>query len=80
VAVDLSGDGKPDLVVVAQLDYSVSVLVNQGNGTFAAPVSFPVGFAPTSVAALDLNGDGRLDLAVSNDTKTVTVLLNTCLP
>ena len=59
----------------------MSVLLNQGNGTFAAPVRYAAGLRPVSVAAADLNGDGRPDLAVANSrSANVSVLLNTCLP
>ena len=34
--------------------------------SFSAPVSYPVGIGPTSVAVGDFNGDGRLDMAVAN--------------
>ena len=44
----------------------VSVLLNNGDGTFAARVDYPTGTAPASVAAADLNGDGKPDLAVAN--------------
>ena len=45
----------------------MSVLLNDGNGTFAAKVDYPTGLAPrSSVAAADLNGDGKPDLAVAN--------------
>jgi len=53
------------------------VLLNNGNGTFAAKVDYPTGIQPGAVAAADLNGDGKPDLAVANiDDGTVSVLLN----
>ena len=54
----------------------MSVLLNNGNGTFAATVDYATG-RPLSVAAADLNGDGKPDLAVANaDSNNVSVLLN----
>src|SRR5205814_1914064 len=45
--------------------------------TFAAKVDYPTGSNPVSVAAADLNGDGKPDLAVANlGGNTVSVLLN----
>jgi hypothetical protein len=41
------------------------VLLNNGNGTFAAKVDYPTGGDPWWVTAADLDGDGKLDLAVS---------------
>ena len=38
VAVDdLTGDGKPDIVITNALSNTVSVLLNNGDGTFQAP-------------------------------------------
>ena len=59
---DLNGDGKADLAVASGT--GVSVLLNNGNGTFGAPASYGSGTNPVSVAAGDLNGDGKIDLAV----------------
>jgi hypothetical protein len=59
---------------------NVSVLLNLGNGTFAAAVNYAAGSGPYSVTAADLNGDGKPDLAVANSGGNVSVLLNTCLP
>src|SRR5262245_50924376 len=41
VGGDLSGDGEPDLAVVNYNSHTVSVLVNNGNGTFAPKVDYP---------------------------------------
>ena len=80
-AADLNGDGKPDLAVANSDSNTVSVLLNQGNGSFAAQVTYAVGADSFSVAAADLNGDGKPDLAVANQgSNNVSVLLNTCLP
>src|SRR5262249_48927353 len=76
---DLDGDGFLDLAV-ANSTYpngTVSVLKNQGDGTFAAALSYAVGSAPRSVAVGDVDGDQDLDLAVANYfSNTVSVLRN----
>src|SRR6185437_3799332 len=67
-AADLNGDGKPDLAVVNEVDSTVNVLINEGKSKFigsGAPGDFPTGKGPTSVAVVDLNGDGKPDLAVT---------------
>ena len=70
---DLNGDGKADLAVASGT--GVSVLLNNGNGTFGAPASYGSGTNPSSVAAGDLNGDGKIDLAVGSGDRA-SVLLN----
>ncbi len=73
---DFNGDGKADLVITNYGDNSVSVLLGNGDGTFQAPKTFPVGIHPGLVAVGDFNRDGKPDLAVSNvDSGTVSVLL-----
>src|SRR5262249_53249144 len=50
---------------------------SQGQGLFAPPVTYPVGARPSAVSAADLDGDGRVDLAVANAYGgTLSVLLN----
>ena len=80
---DLDGDGKPELVV-ANVNSTVSVYRNVstsgsiGSGSFAAKVDFTTGTSPRSVAIGDLDGDGKLDLAVANQGSTnVSVFRNT---
>jgi hypothetical protein len=68
---DLNGDGRPDLAVanagsVIDTGSTVSVLLGNGDGSFAPRTDFAAGARPISVAIGDLNGDARLDLAVAN--------------
>jgi hypothetical protein len=58
-------NGKLDLAVASSLGAGVSVLLNNGDGTFQPSVTYPTPNAYW-VAAADLNGDGKLDLAVAN--------------
>jgi hypothetical protein len=55
---------------------SVSVLLNQGGGSFARPRNYRVQSRPNSLALGDLNGDRKPDLAATNFLATVSVLLN----
>ena len=56
----------------------MSVLLNKGDGTFAARLDYATGRGPISVAIGDLNGDGKPDLAIANGHggNSVSVLLN----
>ena len=76
---DLNGDGRRDLVTANHAAHtsSISVLLNRGNGIFAAKRDYPTGRAPDSLAIADLNGDGKPDLATANGgANSVSVLLN----
>ncbi len=80
---DVNGDGRRDLVASNSGSATVSVLVNSttpgsATPTFAAQTTFGVQTDPVSVAAGDVNGDGRPDVAVANSgSGTTSVLLNT---
>ncbi|HEY2586148.1 MAG TPA: FG-GAP-like repeat-containing protein [Tepidisphaeraceae bacterium] len=73
---DVNGDGKPDLVVANSSFNEVVVLLGNGDGTFQAPQSFPVGASPQFVAVADVNGDGKPDIVASSlESDMVNVLL-----
>src|SRR5205823_94931 len=44
---------------------TVSILIGDGAGNFAAGADIPLGFTLTNLAAGELNGDSNLDLAVT---------------
>ena len=77
VAADVNGDNKLDLVA-ATLENGVFVYFGNGDGTFQTPTNYSYGRTSgccDGVAVGDLNGDGKLDLALPvND--GVSVLLN----
>jgi hypothetical protein len=78
VAADMNHDQKPDAVMIGlgiDENQKISVLINQGNGTFAAEQDYTLGAAATSLAVGDFNGDGFMDVAVSEGSAGVFVLL-----
>jgi hypothetical protein len=76
-AVDVNGDGSPDLICANVGSNSVTVLTNDGRGNFAISGMHTVGTAPVCVTTADVNGDGFVDL-ISADwgDDTLTVLTN----
>jgi len=72
VAADVNRDGKLDLICANNLHpnltpaNTLTVLTNDGSGTFAFSAELVVGGVPASVVAADVNGDGSPDLVCAN--------------
>jgi len=80
---DFNGDGKPDVVRIIYT-VSISVVLENGDGTFKAPVITPMGDSCYELAVGDLNGDKKDDLLVvhlpgndcTNKSSTFDVLIS----
>ncbi len=60
---DVNGDGNNDLLTVGAC-CGLGVFSNRGDGTFAAPIEYPMTPAAVALAYGDFNGDGLGDIAV----------------
>jgi hypothetical protein len=77
VAADLDDDGDLDLAVASYTDGKVSVLFNEGTGTFGAAMSYSAQPGLFDIKALDLEDDGFPELLLAHaGNGTVDVLLN----
>lgn len=81
----LTGSNRPDIVTTTHTGGGqILVFQNLGGGIFSSASSFAANANPAGVALGDLDGDGKLDVLVSNNNNpktdnvpgTVTVLLN----
>jgi hypothetical protein len=66
IVADFNGDHIPDIATVNGDTNTVSILINNGDGTFRPHLDFATGPGPSGVAAIDWNKDGKMDLVVSN--------------
>ena len=81
-AGDFNGDGKDDLALLRPGGANVgdngdvTIFLGNGDGTFQQGQILTPGKNPAAIVAVDLDSDGRLDLAVANTTdKSVAVLM-----
>lgn len=75
MTADFNEDGRTDVAVLNPCPFGkVSILLGNGDGTFRPQADFPTG-NPFYGDAGDVNGDGHVDLAISNANANVSVLL-----
>lgn len=74
---DFDRNGTADLCVANINTNSVSILLGNGNGTFAPQQEVAVGGAPRGIAVLDVDGDGDMDIVNTNSGgNNMSLLLN----
>ncbi|MDD4052068.1 MAG: FG-GAP-like repeat-containing protein [candidate division Zixibacteria bacterium] len=76
-AADFNKDGSIDLAGALGYSDSIAVMMNNGDGTFAAPTKYPSGDYCVDIVAADFTCTGNISLAVVNALdKAITVLTN----
>jgi len=76
-SADFDGDGRDDLVVLSQAGTRLALLAGQGDGHFAPLDSVTLDDAATRLAVVDLDLDGKPDVALtSTDTDNLVVVAN----
>jgi hypothetical protein len=79
---DMDGDGDDDLLCTnfgfeSDPESSISIIWNNGNGSFGKPTHYGVGINPINLKVADFDLDGDLDIAAANrDSNSVTILEN----
>jgi len=75
---DLNGDGRLDIVTgnvsFTIEDGSVTTLLGLPGGVFGMRTDYKTGSAVQAVAVGDLDGDGKPDIAASNQTSSITIV------
>lgn len=81
--LDAGGDGKPEVVILNEVDRSLTLMYNTGTSStitpdyFGASATQSLSSSAPSIAISDVNGDGKADLVLASyNTNTVSVLQN----
>lgn len=76
-AADFNGDGNADIAVANINVNSVSVLLGNGDGTYAPQQLINVGAMPRGIAVLDVDGDADPDIVNTNQASgNLSLLIN----
>lgn len=74
---DLNNDGAPDLVVSNSQSGNISILMNQGNGSFNVSNTYSTAAFPRAISIADINLDGYLDIAIANiNSNSISIFMN----
>ncbi|HEU4596865.1 MAG TPA: FG-GAP-like repeat-containing protein [Pyrinomonadaceae bacterium] len=68
---DVNADGRDDLLAIRLGVHAVTVLLGNGAGGFGSPVNFNTAPNPQELAVGDFNNDGKVDLAVSDNSFSI---------
>ena len=82
-AEDVDLDGRTDIIVTAPFLGNIQILRNTSTGSAISFVSTTMPLAPSGardVAAGDFDGDGKADIALTNNTNTISIYKNMCSP
>ena len=70
---DLNNDNIQDLLSVSYQTNTITVQLGNGLGGFGVLHSFTAGSSPQAISVADFNGDGNQDIALANNTGTVSI-------
>lgn len=75
---DLDGDRKPDIAFTQLISSSVGIFLNQSSGTlaFAGLTTFETDLTPWGIDFGDIDGDGKIDIAMASLTRKSLTILN----
>lgn len=75
---DLDGDGKPDIAFTQLISSSVGIFLNQSTSTlgFGGLKTFETDLTPWGIDFGDLDGDGKIDIAMASLTRKSLTILN----
>ena len=78
---DFNGDGRDDVIVLCQKTSRIYLYISLGERKLAGPYTFTAATEPSDIEMTDINQDGCMDLAVSNEkSKSISLLVNEFCP